>query len=161
MKIKESCPRFHFYYGKMHGCNVLWLSRNEWDEFQMSFGSPVQLEIENLPLSGVAKNATVVACEAYLSTGGNYQINLYRLDPHDYPKEYNKDSYTIIENVLDIPNYHEIVKNASTEDNDNLQKFLYDNVCIIKQANPENHHMRYDELPMSVQTKVDFNQRIV
>jgi len=161
MKAKESCPRFHFYYGKMHGCNIIWLPRNEWDKFQMSSGTPVQLEIDNLPMSKVEKNATVIACEAYLSIGGNYQIDVYRLDTHDYPKEYNKDTYAIIENVLDIPNYNKIVQKASTEDNDNLRGFLSNNVCMIKQAKSENHHLTFDELPISVQRIVDFNQKSV
>jgi len=145
----------------MHGCNVLWMPRSDWKKMQMSFSDHVQLEIDNLPISKVAQNATVVAIEAYLSIGGNYQVDIYRLDPNDYPKEYNKDTYYVNENMLHIPNYNEIVQKASTEDNDNLREFLSNNVCMIKKAKPENHHLTFDALPISVQRMVEINQKSV
>jgi len=147
--------KFQFYLDRVEGRKVLWLPRKEWESFKPLFGKPVKVDISKTPMSDVSKYASVIATVAVRSSDQIPSIDIYRHDEKDYPYTKNKDSYIVIEDILERPDYQELVIKSSTSDSSELREFLRDNVGLVK-AEPSTDHW-LTELPSSVLYVIESN----
>ena len=139
MKDDIPCPKFYAYFQRVEGKSVLIMPRTDWEALQVCSTEPVQIDIRSTPMAAVATDAVVMAAMAYRLSSKTAQIEIFRYDPSDAPTSINKDSYSVIEDVLHRPDYPTIVNRASTSDNDNLRCFLSEHVFLIKEE-PGNDH---------------------
>jgi len=99
-----------------------------------------------LELSGVMRNAEVVAVAASGIANANPGIDIVRKDPKDAPTIYNTDHYTVVERLTEHPDYPDILKRTKVEDSQALQETLNSWVWIIgPERDPTNHWI--EEIP--------------
>jgi hypothetical protein len=140
--------KFQHYLNKVEGRRFLWMSRDEWEAAKPLFGKPVKIDISKTPMANVAKDASILATVAVHSSVGNARIDIYRYDKQDQPTPVNKDSYIVMENIIDRPDYHQLVIKSSTSDSPELRGFLKSNVGLVKTGYSDDHW--FTELPSSV-----------
>ena len=145
-------PRFIFYLKKVKGRKVLIMPKRDWDNIPTHYGEPVRINIRETPMSAVKSNATIIAVTATRFTDKPSMVDIYREDQRD-SKPINKDTYIVLENIVDRSDYHEIVIAASTNDNQNLRNYLDENVFLIKKDQTEDHWL--SELPLNVKSIIE------
>ncbi len=138
--------KFQFYLDRVEGRKVLWLPRKAWESFKPLFGKPVKIDIVKTPMANVLKDASGIVAVAVRSSDQIPSID--RHDEKDYPYTKNKDSYIVIEDILERPDYQELVIKSSTSDSIELREFLKGNIGLVK-AEPSTDHW-LTELPSSV-----------
>jgi len=141
-------PRFHFYFQRIEGRSVFVMRRTEWEELEGHKGQPVLIDIKQTPMSGVAREALVVAAVAERVSPAMARITICRYDQKDQPSPYNIDTYLVWKSLPGHLDYLDMVNAASTEDNENLRRYLRENVFIVRE-NPANDHW-LPELPAKV-----------
>jgi len=145
-------PRFIFYLEKVEGRKVLTMPKRDWDKIPTHYGDPVKIDIMQIPMSAVKSNATIIAVTATRFTDKPSMVDIYREDKRD-PKPINKDTYIVLENIVNHSDYHKIVIAASTNDNQNLRNYLNKNVFLIKKDQTEDHWL--SELPLNVKSIIE------
>ena len=124
------------------------MRRPVWDTMKPRLGERVRIEMDRLPISKTARDATVLAVNAVRPTSTGADIEVYRDDPKDSPNAVNVDRYAVVENLgshVDLP---QIIGVASTEDNANLRAYLAANVFFVGKEPGDGH--RLPELPAYV-----------
>ena len=119
--------------------SVLTMATSEWNSAVSVCDKYVELEISLTPMSEVARNATLLASVAIRHSTGTGQVEIYRDDPRDAPRNVNGDFFTVIENIEQHPRFDRIVSDASTEMNANLRNFIQNTVFLIPQPKDERH----------------------
>ena len=152
MSSTYHAPKFHAYLTRIEGRSVLLMSRVEWQQLKLQEDKPVLMDVSQTPMSGVARDASVVAAVAQRSSSATAKITIYRHDPEDAPTPYNVDNYLVWENLPIHRNYEDMVLAASTQDDANLRGFLRENVFIVKEDRGKDHWLSYPELPALVRT---------
>lgn len=150
-------PRFHLYITKRHfeGRSVLTWPRDQWENIAGQEGELVLMDVNATPMSGVAADATVLACVAERYVPPDGQVSIYRYDTADGSTPVNKDVYKVWrgETLRNIPNLVELATACGTCADANLHQFLGENNFLVKEE-PGNDH-RLANLPESVQVKID------
>jgi len=154
MSSTYHAPRFHARLTYIEGRSVLLMSRVTWKELKFQEGKPILIDVSQTPMSGVARDALVVAAVALRSSTSTARISIYRYDPEDAPTPYNVDHYEVWEDLPSFHDYEEIVSAASTRDDDNLRGFMQGNVFIVKEKPGKDHWLSQPELPALVRTVV-------
>jgi hypothetical protein len=147
-------PKFHAYLERIEERSVLLMSRGEWQQLKLQENKPVLMDVSKTPMSGVARDASVVAAVAQKFSPATARISIYRHDPKDAPTPYNVDNYLVWEELPIHHNYEDIVLAASTRDDSNLRGFLRENVLIVKENHDEDHWLSHSKLPTLVRTRV-------
>ena len=142
--------RFSAYLERAENRTVLRMRRAAWKVLKPRQGEPVLIDVSLTPMADVAKDATVVAATAHCISSSGVEVAIYRYDPNDV-KPYNKDLYSVWEDLPSHSCYHSIVAAASTEDNENLRAFLSNNVFIVSQSKKGDHWLSKEELPSVVE----------
>jgi len=101
------------------------------------------------PLRGLSSDASVIASVAYQpSSSAIGEIVIYRHDEGDAPTSINVDHYAVLTDVGSDPRLPALIREASTEDNPNLRRYLQDCVFLVKRDRQPNHWL--DQLPATV-----------
>jgi len=100
-------------------------------------GSPVEIDLNQTPLGGVASQAVAAVAGPYAR--GASRIEIYRFDPKDAPTPINKDTYLVIEDTAGHWDLATLVVSASTEDNLNLRDYLKHYVFLVKEDPGPDH----------------------
>ncbi len=134
MSVPEA-PRFECFLQQVEGKSVFTMSRAHWENLLRHEGDPVLIDVRQTPLGNVARQALVAMAEKEPIA----RIVIYRYDEKDAPTPYNVDRYSVFEDVearWDLPY---IVNAASTCDNENLRRYLQQNVFIVKEGPGDDH----------------------
>ena len=104
--------------------------------------------MEQIPkkLSGVMRDAEVVAVAASGIPNSNAGIDIVRKDLRDAPTIFNTDHYTVIERLTAHPDYPSIVKRANVTDSEPLRETLDSWVWIIGPKRDLGYHWA-EEIP--------------
>jgi hypothetical protein len=149
MSWGADAPRLHALWQHRAGRSVLSMARSDWDRLSQGTTGPVRLDIAQTPLAGIASDASVIAAVAYQpSDSGNGEVVVYRHDSADEPTPVNVDKYAVLRNIASDPRLPSLISAASTKDNDNLRRYLTDNVFIVRKNPGRDHWLR--ELPTAV-----------
>lgn len=158
-----NAPRFRAYLQHLEGKKLLVWERESWEKLKSCTGSPILLNIEELPMSDVLNDATVLAATAQDLTSSDAAISIYRYDLED-PKPINVDIYNVWEDLPSCYIFEDIVAESSTNIDENLIETLNKFVFITRAEKGAGHWLDYDELPYIVQLVIDeldldFNSR--
>jgi hypothetical protein len=126
------------------------MARETWEGFRVHEDKPVTIDLELTPLSGVARDASVIAAMARRSSMVSSEIAVVRYDAKDDPTPLNVDRYTVFEDITSHQSFEAIVAGGSTHDNENLREYCRENVFIVKQDPGPDHWLR--GLPSSATT---------
>jgi hypothetical protein len=132
-------PRFQAYFERLEGKSVLSMPAARWKELDLSVGQPVIVDLTVTPLAGVVHQGQVVAAIAERSSQVSGEIRIYRFDEKDYPTPINEDVYVVWEQVTSHQSFGSIVSEASTQLNDNLKRYVSENVFLVKQQPGPDH----------------------
>ena len=124
------------------------MPRGEWDRLSLNSTGPVPIDITQTPLGSVSSDASVVAAVAYQYSSAWGDVAIYRHDEKDQPTPINVDHYAALLDIGSHPQLPSLIRDASTEDNENLRAYLADNVFLVKR-NPGPDHWLPD-LPASI-----------
>jgi hypothetical protein len=98
--------------------------------------------VDQIPekLSGVMRDAEVVAVAASGIANSNPGIDIVRKDLKDAPTLFNTDHYTVVERLSEHPDYPSLLKRTNIQDSKALQETLNSWVCIIGPESDPTHH---------------------
>jgi len=132
--------RLRYFMENVYGHSVITINTQAWQNLVRVDGSlPV---VEQIPekLSGVLRDAEVVAVAASGIANPNPGIDIVRKDLKDAPTIYNTDHYTIVERLTANPDYRSILKRTNVQDSKTLRETLDSWVWIIgPERDPANH----------------------
>ena len=151
-------PRFVTYLEHAENWIALRMTRDTWQALNPRQGEPVLIDVSLTPMADVTKDALVVAATAHRISSSGVEISIYRYDTNDV-KPYNVDLYSVWKDLPSHTDYHSIVAAASTEDNENLRAFLFDNVFIVPKAKEQGHWLSQEELPSVVKAVIQVRGR--
>lgn len=156
MGSTAKAPRFESYINRSHfgDRSVFTWPKNQWDAISGPPEQTVLLDVTETPMSSVAAQASVLACEAMKYASSDGRILIYREDLADGSTPINKDSYSVWqgESLKSLPNIEQLALACGTSADPNLYRFLEENVFVVKEE-PGNDHW-LSELPESVQIKL-------
>ena len=132
-------PRFQAFFSRVEDRQVLTMPRRTWEQFKVREGSPVEIALEQTPLRGVAREATVVAARATRSSTASAEIEIVRYDPNDAPTPYNLDRYVVWEHMPSHQSFDRIIGGGATRDDTILRDYLDENVFLVKQDPGDDH----------------------
>ena len=132
MSVDMTAPRL-FRYLKHERGTVLAMDRASWDAVKPMFGSPVELRLEDTPLTALAHDACVLAATATRSSTDGVTVEVFRYDPNDSPTPVNKDRYAVWENLHLHTDLDRLIAAASTSDDEGVRQFISRNVFLFKQ----------------------------
>ena len=137
---RPQAPRFRAYFEHIEQRPVLHMSRSQWDQIASASSDPILIDVSRTPMGGVSSQASVVAAYAQRYSTATSELGIVRMDIKDAPKPYNVDKYTVWEDIPSHRSFREIVRAASTEDNQNLRSYLAANVFFVKRDPDSEHH---------------------
>jgi hypothetical protein len=138
--------RLRYFMENLHGRSVITINTQDWKSLVRVDGSPTVVEQIPDKLSGVMRDAEVVAVAASGKVNPNPGIDIVRKDLKDAPTIYNTDHYTVVERLTEHPDYSGILKRTKVEDSKALQETLNSWVWIIgPERDPTNHWV--EEIP--------------
>ena len=121
------------------------MTRHDWEKLKANKGekSPITLqEAKLLPFNPFLFDTVFVGGEM-VRVGDIYTIRIYRHDPKDKKDEMiNVDEYQVMEYMDNHYDFPEIVKRASTDNDETLQSYLTKYVYLLKLRDDEilDHH---------------------
>ena len=127
------------------------MDRQVWDEIKMHQNGKFEVNISEFPMAEVNR-LTRVASIAKRIDGDIYEIEIYREDLED-TKPINVDMYALHEDFYSRLDFQELVKQATTSDDENMQRFLSECVIIEIKEHGEDHHLDYVDLPDVIKYK--------
>ena len=154
LKKDFNAPKFRAYLQHLEGKQLLIWERDSWEKVKPCTGSPILLNIEELPMSDVVNDAIVIATTAQEITSSKLGIAIYRYDVGD-PKPFNVDKYAVWEDLPSHYVFEDIVSESSTNINENLIDTLNKFVFITKKDKGPGHWLDFDELPYEVQVIIE------
>jgi hypothetical protein len=130
----------------LYGHSVITIGNQDWQRLVRSDGEPTVVEQIPKELSGVMRDAEVVAVAASGIANPNPGMDIVRKDPKDAPTIFNTDHYTVVERLTRHPDYPAIVKRANVTDSKPLRETLDSWVWIIGPKRDPDHHWA-EEIP--------------
>ena len=94
----------------LYGHSVITINTQDWKKLVRVDGLPTVVEQIPEKLSGVIRDAEVVAVAASGIVNPNPGIDIVRKDLKDAPTIYNTDHYTVAERLTEHPDYSSILK---------------------------------------------------
>jgi hypothetical protein len=132
--------RLRYFMENHFGHSVITINFQEWGNLVRHDGCPTKLERVPGKLSGVMRDAEVVAIAASGISNGSPGIEIVRREPKDAPFIYNTDHYTVIERLSEHPDFVSIAKRAGVSASSGLRNTLDSWVWIVgPERDPENH----------------------
>lgn len=138
--------KIQYYLDRESRKKVHWMSKKDWQNITPSPGNPQRVDLEETPLKDVARDASVVAAVAV--DDNSKRIEIYREDRNDAPYIFNKDKYSVIENIHERDDYTSLISKSSTSDTPELKEFFLNHVALVKNGNSNDHWV--ENLPSSV-----------
>jgi hypothetical protein len=146
--------RLRYFMENLYGHSVITVNTQDWKNVVRLDGSPTRVEQIPEKLSGVLRDAEVVAVAASGIANPNPGIDIVRKDLKDSPTIYNTDHYTVVERLTEHPDYSSILKRTKVEDSKELQETLNSWVWIIgPERDPANHWA--EEIPKYIKNAKD------
>lgn len=147
--------KFRFQYCVERNLHVVgWMPRASWETLKISSTEAVVIDPEPTPVASVSKEAAFLAMAAYRTSSGLARLEVYRWDPQD-PQPINKDTYFVIEDFLNRPDYHSLVTQSSTSDSLPLRSFLNDHVAFVSEEPSTGHWLDVSYAPKYVIDKLE------
>ena len=132
--------RLRYFMENLYGHSVITINTADWTKLVRVDGLPTVVEQIPEKLSGVIRDAEVVAVAASGTANANPGIDIVRKDPNDAPMIFNTDHYTVVERLTEHPDYSGLLKRTKVEDSKALQETLNSWVWIIgPERDPTNH----------------------
>lgn len=141
-------PRFRFLWGRIQGTSILSMPRLDWDRVVGRLGEPVEVDVRDTPLSGVAQVSSVVASVAHEFGTASARFSVFRYDEADAPTPINLDDYDVWHDLAAHPRLPEMINAASTSDNENFRTFCRENVFFVKRSPGPDHWL--PSIPSSI-----------
>jgi hypothetical protein len=138
--------RLRYFMESLYGHSVITIGNQDWQRLVRPDGQPTVVEQIPEKLSGVMRDAEVVAVAASGIANPNAVIDIVRRDLKDAPNIFNTDHYTVVERVTTHPDYPSIVKRANINDSEPLRQTLDSWVWIIGPERDSSHHWA-EEVP--------------
>jgi len=132
--------RLRYFMENFYGHSVITMGNQDWQRLVRHDGQPTVLEQAPEKLSGVMRDAEVVAVAASGISNPKPGIDIVRKDLKDAPTIYNTDHYTVVEQLTAHPDYPSIVKRANVNDSASLRETLESWVWIIGPERDVSHH---------------------
>ena len=124
----------------VYGHSVITIGNQDWSNLVRTDGHPTKLERVPDKLSGVMRDAEVVAIAASGIASPKPGIYIVRKDPKDAPRIYNTDHYTVVERLAAHSDYPSLVERAKVKDSQELRSTLNSWVWIIgPEREPHTH----------------------
>ena len=127
--------------------------RGDWDAVGVNSTNVVQIDACRTPIARVTQDASRLAIVAHQLGLSDARVSVYRYDESDQPTPWNVDHYSVWLNINTHPEIHEMVNRASTSYDDNLVRYLGENVFWVKEEPGDDHWL--PELPTSVLAVVE------
>jgi len=132
--------RLRYFMENLYGHSVVTINMTDWKNLVRLDGLPTTVEQIPEKLSGVMRDAEVVAVAASGIANANPGIDIVRKDPKDAPMIYNTDHYTVVERLTEHSDYPDILKRTKVEDSKALRDTLNSWVWIVgPERDPTNH----------------------
>jgi hypothetical protein len=124
------------------------MPRRQWETAVGMLGEPVEVDIRETPVGGVADVSSVVASVAHQFGPATVRLSVFRYDEEDAPTPYNQDEYDVWVDLEAHPKLPEMINAASTSDNANFRTFCRDNVFLVKRPPGPDHWL--SKIPSSI-----------
>ncbi len=144
-KPKYNVPRLRAYLQRRSGKRLLLMDRQVWDEIEKHQKGEFEVEVREFPMAEISRQ-TKVASIAKRIDDDVFELEIYREDLED-TKPINVDRFALHDNFYCRLDFQELVKQASTSDDENMQRFLNECVIIEIKEPGNNHHIYYDKVP--------------
>ena len=132
--------RLRYFMENLYGHSVVTINFQDWQNLVRVDGAPTVVEQIPDKISGVMRDAEVVAVAASGIANQNPGIDIVRKDIKDAPMIYNTDHYRVVERLTGHPDYDAILKRTNVKDSDALRQTLDSWVWIIgPERDPTNH----------------------
>jgi hypothetical protein len=131
------------------------MQRDDWNSLHVDSTNLVAVDVKKTPLSGVAEKCLIPAAVVRNSSHSDAKVSIYRYDEKDQPTPINVDHYRALTNLKSYPNIDEIIRAASTSLDANLERFMEDNVFLVKEEKEDDHWL--PSLPSSVIAVIEIN----
>lgn len=145
-------PRFLYRLESIEGHRIHSMPIENWNSIQSDYGVPIKINVEDTPMSNITRDATVIAAVATRHIDKPAEIDIYREDEKD-ELPINKDTYIVLENIPARADYHKIIEEVSTCDNNSLRDYLNRSVFLVKKDNTEDHWL--PDLPSQVSIVIE------
>ncbi len=150
----HDAPRLRAHFERSETARILLMKRSEWRKMRPGQMGELQIDARRTPMAKVAARSSVIACTAEAIAPSELQIRIYRHDQKD-DKPYNVDTYSVWENLPSRADFLDIVKDSSTDFDDNMKDFLQENVLIVPRRPGLGHWLDESELPLVVRYVID------
>jgi hypothetical protein len=138
--------RLRYFMENFYGHSVITINTQDWQNLVRVDGLATVVEQIPEKLSGVLRDAEVVAVAASGIANPNPGIDIVRKDLKDAPTIYNTDHYRVVERLTANPDYRSIVKRTNVQDSKALRETLDSWVWIIgPERDPANHWTQVPE----------------
>ncbi len=154
MHDRARAPKLQAFLERRYGPTVIVTPLADWNALSVGSTQLVRIEADRTPIAHVAQDAARVAVVASQIGPSNARVSVYRHDLADAPKDWNTDHYSVLLNLEQHTNIHELVNRASTSYNANLLQYFRENVFWVKEDHGDDHWLSYDELPAVVRAIV-------
>jgi hypothetical protein len=124
------------------------MPRKDWDDLVGTLGEPVEIDVRQTPIGGVADVSSVVASVAHRFGPATVRVSVFRYDEADAPTPYNQDEYDIWVDLTAHPRLPDMINAASTSDNENFRAFCRENVFFVKRRSGQDHWL--SQIPSSI-----------
>ncbi|MBI5207549.1 MAG: hypothetical protein HY934_07130 [Candidatus Firestonebacteria bacterium] len=113
------------------------MPRNAWEELVHHNGQLTDVSSIGVPLTGVMKEANLIAMTAAGFNNPNPGIDIIRYDEKDHPYVVNIDQYTVVQSFQMHEKFNDVLSLAGLKDSQDLQRCLIENVFIVKKSEEE------------------------
>jgi hypothetical protein len=121
---------------------------SEIDEAAEQGDEPIEFDIREMPIGGVAAVSSVVASVAHQFGPATARVSVFRHDHADPPTSINQEEYEVWVDLAAHPRLPDMIIAAWTSDNDNFRSYCRENVFFVKQPHEPDHWL--PEIPSSI-----------
>jgi hypothetical protein len=130
--------RMKAYLERSPGVTAFVVPRSDWESWDYDRPRVVEIDVEATPMQSLARNASLIGAVACEGNTRERRISIYRYDGRDM-RPVNTDHYFVLTDLASHPELDRLVKAASTERNDNLDRYLQEHVLIVKEEPGPDH----------------------
>jgi hypothetical protein len=138
-KMPNAAPRLRAYLNATK--RALIMLRRDWDALITGTSSPVEIEVEDLPIGNISAKSKVVGTFAQKKSPDETRILVFREDQQDAPFIINLDRYPVLEDFRGRDDYEEMVTSADTDDDQPMRDFHNEYVIIVPEEKARGHHL--------------------
>jgi len=142
---RHNAPKLRAYLERQSGKRVLLMEKRVWNELKKHKTGGFEVDVSILPMANVLYSKKVASI-AKRTDSDEFEIKIFREDLED-TKPINVDKYVLHDDFYSRVDFVELVKRASTCDDENIQTFFDNTVLIEIKEHGKDHHINYDKLP--------------